>query len=57
MWPDRVSNPGPLTYESAAPKDRKAIGGKQMIKYFVDFEICLGSSILHNTIAREFIFY
>ena len=26
MWPDRVSNPGPLTYESGAYRLRYAVG-------------------------------
>ena len=33
MWPDRVSNPGPLTYESGAlPIAVKSFGSKEYTK-------------------------
>ena len=39
MWPDRVSNPGPLTYESGALQT--ALRGLAPRRYF-----CFGSSCL-----------
>ena len=42
MWPDRVSNPGPLTYESVIEHFNIEIGGGQVVRLFwVSFQ-CRG---------------
>ena len=33
MWPDRVSNQGPLTYESGAPTDCATRPSKRVVRF------------------------
>ena len=64
MWPDRVSNPGPLTYESGALPTAQRSPAQYMTVYFkfncyeFQLNICLGLNIafLAKVHVNEFCF-
>ena len=57
MWPDRVSNPGPLTYESGAlPTALRGLGRCKNMHYIYIYANMLLIVFISNTILKRYMF-